>query len=190
MAGEEVAGVVGEEGGLALVDWSLGGEAPAELALFGIGLVAVSEEEVVVAAARALVFVIAVVLRVAVLHGDPLFEPVLGEDLVAEVPLAHVGGAVVGVGDELVETRGLRAERDVVGDAAALVGPEAGHDGAARGRGDGLGDVGLVEHVALGGELVEVGGLDLPVPVDGHGVGALLVGPDEQEIGLPAGTGG
>ena len=66
-------------------------------------------------------------------------------------------------------------------------GPESGHDRGAAGCADGLGDVGAIEDDALAGEAIHGGDVEACVAVGGHGVGALLVGPDEEEVGFVAG---
>ena len=53
----------------------------------------------------------------------------LGEDLVAEMPLAVVGGDVVAVLDHLGQAGRLGPERDVVLGAAGRVGVQAGQKG-------------------------------------------------------------
>ena len=75
-------------------------------------------------------------------------------------------------------------ERDVVLVGAVGVGPGAGHDGGAGGGADGGGDVAVLDDGAGFGEAVHPGSLDPVITVGGHGVGALLVGEDEEEVGL------
>ena len=51
-------------------------------------------------------------------------------------------------------------------------------------RADGLPAVGALEDEAPRGEAVEVRGLEKIVSVAGEGVGALFVGPEQQEVGV------
>jgi len=124
----------------------------------------------------------AVVGAVAVLDGNPLLEAVLCEYLVAQVPLAHIGGTVIGVVEQFRQNPGVDRQRDVVPGAPGRGGPEPGHHGRAVGRADRLGDVGPLEYHALRGQLVEIGGVNPRISVGSHGIGALFIGPDEQQV--------
>jgi len=63
------------------------------------------------------------------------------------------------------------------------LGVESGEDAGPGGRTWEGGDVILVEPHAPGGEPVEVGGVDVRVPVGAHGIQALLVGHDVEDVG-------
>ena len=88
---------------------------------------------------------------VEVFDADPFVEAVLLDHVVAEVPLAEVGGVVV-FADALGDSWAVGRERDVVAVKAYGVGVEAGHDGGAAGGADGLGDVGVIEDEGLIGD--------------------------------------
>jgi len=68
------------------------------------------------------------VAAVAILDRDPVAKTVLGEYLIAEVPLAHVGAFVVGVVEQFGQAACRRRQGNVVGGAAGGVGPQARQD--------------------------------------------------------------
>src|SRR5262249_40015262 len=103
---------------------------------------------------------------------------------VAEVPLAHVGGAVARIIEQLGHYFHVRAEMDIVVKAAVLMRPSPRHYAGASGRADGLRIVAAVEDDALGSQLVPDRHTVTRVAVRGHRIGALLVGPKEEKIGL------
>ena len=60
-----------------------------------------------------------------------------------------------------------------------------GEDGVAGGHTQGVGRVGLGEIRAARGEAIEGGGLDVAIAhAAAHGIGRLLVGHDEEDVGL------
>ena len=61
---------------------------------------------------------------------------------------------------------------------------QSGYEGGARWRADGLRAIGVFEDKALVGEGIHVRRLDPVVAVTRHGVGALLVGDEEQNVGV------
>ena len=183
---DELRGPVAQEGGLGELLGQcrriLAGEDHGALGLL-VRLVAALDQEVVIVAEYRQVLVVGVVVAVLVLYAHPLVEAVLADDLVAQVPLAVVGGVVlrrqeVGDGPDRV------VQANVVLQTAVDVGPQPGQDRRARRGADGRADVAVLEYEAAGGKGVEVGGLDEVVAVAGHRVGPLLVGEDEEYVGL------
>ena len=55
--------------------------------------------------------------------GNPLFESMLGENLVTQVPLAHVSRVVVGIANHFGQATKMRFQSDFVMGAAICVGP-------------------------------------------------------------------
>ena len=64
------------------------------------------------------------------------------------------------------------------------MGVETAEHGGSRGTAYGLTDVGVFEYVAFVCKGVEIRGVDVVVAITTHGVGALLVGEDEEEVGF------
>ena len=107
------------------------------------------------------------------LVGRPLAEVPLAEDrrLVARLPQQlRVGGQAV----VHVRRQGGDAVDVVVG---------AGEDGGPAGGADAVGAEAVVEAHALVGDAVEVGGAVDAAPVAAHGVGGVVVGHDEEDVG-------
>ena len=126
------------------------------------------------------VFASRVVLAV-VLCADPHVESVLPDDVVAQVPLAHVAAQVV-LRNHLGEDGNIGRQGELVHCGAGGVGVQTGHDGGA-GRGAyGLCDVGVLEDMAGVGERVEVRCLRPVASVTPHRVPALLVAHDEDKV--------
>src|SRR5580698_1315288 len=98
-----------------------------------------------------------VILVDPVLARPPLLKAALGENLVPEMPLTHIGCAVTGIVEQLGHGLDVRAKTDVVMQAAVLMRPGAGHDARPRGRADGLGIVAAVKDDAFGSELIPHG---------------------------------
>ena len=120
-------------------------------------------------------------LSVVVLCAGPHIEPVLLYHVVAEVPLAHVAAHVL-LGHHLREDGHVRRQRQLVHDRTGRMRVQTGHDRGAGRRADGLGNVGVLEDVAGGGEGVEIRGLGPAASVAPHGIPALLVAHDEDKV--------
>ena len=118
---------------------------------------------------------------VVVLRAGPHVEPVLLYHVVAEVPLAHVAAHVL-IRHHLGKDGHIRRKRQLVHNRAGRMRVEPSHDRRAGGRADGLGDVGVLEKVAGGGEGVEIRRLGPPAPIAPHRVPALLIAHYEDEV--------
>ncbi len=103
------------------------------------------------------------------------------------VPLADEGGLVAGRLQQLREGR-QRVIRIplLVGRHPVHVGVDAGEVAGARRAAERRGDEGAGEAHAAGGQAVEPRGLDPGVAGAAQGVGAMLVGQDEDEVGAGA----
>jgi len=114
--------------------------------------------------------------------------------VVAEVPFADDTGAVAG----FLEEFGVGGDRGVhgfdgifafgVAEDFVDVGEGAGEAGGSGGSAEGVGDEGVCEADAFGGEAVHVGGLQELVAVAAHEGDGLVVGHDEEDVG-PGGGG-
>ena len=107
--------------------------------------------------------------------------------IVGEVPFSEVGRLVAGAGkvrahgDELGGIEGdLRVVRH-----AGLMRETTGENGIAGGHAQGVWRVSFGEISASGGEAIEGGGLNVAIThAAAHGIGRLLVGHDEEDVGL------
>ncbi|MFT6863092.1 MAG: hypothetical protein ACJAVK_001653, partial [Akkermansiaceae bacterium] len=115
--------------------------------------------------------------------------------VVAEVPLAEAGGGVAlaleVVGDGVfggVESFFGRREEDMLVHADAL-GVAAGEEGGTGGGANRGGDHEVGELAAFGGEAVDIGGLDLGGAEAAEVAVALVIGEDDDEVGLVSGAG-
>jgi len=184
----EIDGAAFQELRFAPIDGKARGKAAAE-SIAPAGVESQGQQVMVVIASCLLIAFGAVVLNVVVLNGNPLLETMLGEDLVAQMPLSHVGAPVIRIAQEFGETGGGFGKGDVVFQDTAGVGPEARHDCRARRRANRLGHVCLFENDALRSQTVQIRDADFPVAVGGHGIGTLFVGPDEEQVGFAPGRG-
>ena len=187
---KEIASTPLKERRLALLDRQLRGETPREPGALPIMFMAEAPEVSTVVARAGAVAALAHGLAVD-LAAYPLLEAVLGIELVAEVPLAHVGSGVVVVAEQFGHAAHLRRECDAFPDVRPylrLVWPEAGQHGRPRWRAERPGHVGLFEDDALIGKLVDVGRMNPFVAVDGQRVGTLLIGLDDEQVALVATT--
>ena len=187
MRQDKLRSFVGQERWLRVLHRRLGNEAATVNAVV-VRSVAEPLQKRMIGAAGLVIATRGIVLLVAIFDGLPFLESVLREHFVAQMPFAHVTGAVTGIAQKLRERARIAPQCDVVADTAALVRPPAGHDGRPARRADRLRDVGAIEDHAFRGEAVERGHLEATIAVTAQSVGALLVGPEEQEIGLVAGS--
>jgi len=144
-----------------------------------IGFVIQVPQKPVVVASGGPVTALTVIFAVTVLDGDPLLEPMLREDLIAQVPFPHIGGPIIRIIEQFRKTGSLLREWDVVGDTPVRVRPQTGQYRGSRGGADRLCAIGSPEDRRFGGEFVEVGGVDPGVPVNRHRVRPLFIGPQE-----------
>ena len=107
--------------------------------------------------------------------------------VVGEVPFAEVGRLVAGAsevrahGDEL---GGIEGDLRVVG-YLGLMREATGEDGVAGRHTQRVGRVGFGEIRAARGEAIKGGGLDVAIShPEAHGIGRVLVGHDEENVGL------
>ena len=103
-----------------------------------------------------------------------------------EVPLADHGGLVAGALEFLGDVIALGVERLFEGVDAVLVAVLAGEDGGAAGRADRVGAEAVGEAHAAVGDAVDVRRLVDAAAVGGDGVGGVVVGHDEEDVGLGA----
>jgi hypothetical protein len=195
-----VGGDVGKEGlaGAALGVHPFGG-----LTVEHVGAIAAGLDELPVVQDRGIKILVAG--RVAARAGKDLPDaaPAVDEHFVkaarggqilffiAEMPLAEDAGGVTRIAEHLSESDGLWCEafafEDGVGDAVLEL-VAAGEEGGA-GRGTGGADVKILKAHALGAEAVEVGRLEDGVAVGGDVAVALVVGEEEDDVGLSGGLG-
>ena len=167
-AGEVVGGVFAGEGDAAVGEMVLGVGG----ALLGLG------EEVGVEV-LALVLVDGPAVPVGVADG-------LGA---AHVPLAEEGGVVAAVAEGAAD--GLDLGGDVVEDGdAVLAAVHARHDAGARGGADGVRHEDVLEEGALLGQAVDARGLVDARAVGADGVGGVVIGHDEEDVGAFLAGGG
>src|SRR5262245_988427 len=99
-----------------------------------VDFVALAQQEIVISAASVLVAAFGVIgLIDAVLNRAPFLETALREDLVTQVPLAHVSGAVGGIVQQFRHGLHVGTELDIVVQASVLMRPSSGHDAGSRG---------------------------------------------------------
>ena len=100
-----------------------------------------------------------------------------------QVPLSDQGGAVTGLAQEFGEGH-LRAVEDVtIGHLPIVEGmPTRKYDRPGRGA-NRIGDVAALEGHSLLGDAVEVGGLDQFRPIGAYGMGGMIIGEDEEDVG-------
>ena len=127
-------------------------------------------------------------------EGGIVVDALAGEDVPVveaggvgdEVPLADHGGLVAGALQFLGDVIALRVERLVEGVDAVLVAVLAGEDRGAAGRADGVGAEAVGEAHAAVGDAVDVRRLVDAAAVGGDGVGGVIVGHDEEDVGRAA----
>ena len=128
---------------------------------------------------------IGVILAVVVLDALPFIKSVLGEGLIAQVPLPVIGG----LGSRSVRysamVLNLRIQADIVGVGSVIVGHQPGHDRTAGRRADRLGAIGALEAEAAFTQGPQVGRLHRIIPGPGNSVTAVLVGPEEKQVWPP-----
>lgn len=127
------------------------------------------------------------VVRALATEADPVIEARLRiVALAAHVPFAEEAGLVAGllqIGGK--EDRTAR-DRRVVVDDLMLVGIGAGEDGSAGWAAEGRGDEGVPEVSALGRDAIHVRGFEERLGLEEtHGVVAVVVGKDENDIAAP-----
>ena len=160
-AGEVVGGVFAGEGDAAVGEVVLGG---------GRALLRVGEEVGVE------------VLPLVLIDGPAVPVGVADGVGAAHVPLAEEGGVVAAVAEGTAD--GLDFGGDVVEDGdAVLAAVHARHDAGARGRADGVGDEDVLKEGAFLGEAVDAGGLVDPRAIGRDGVGRVVIGHDEEDVG-------
>ena len=100
-----------------------------------------------------------------------------------KVPLSDQGGAVTGLAQEFGEGH-LRAVEDVPVGHLAIVKrmPTGKNDRPGRGA-NRIGDVAALEGHSLLGDAVEVGSLDQFRPIGAYGMGGMIIGEDEEDVG-------
>lgn len=115
-------------------------------------------------------------------NGYPLFEPVLRKDLVAQVPLAHVSGAVVGIADHFGQATKMRFQSDTVVRATICVGPGSRQEGRSRWRANRVRYAGLLKYKRLRSKLVEIRRQDLVTAITRDRVSSLLIRKKDEQI--------
>lgn len=105
------------------------------------------------------------------------------------MPFADHGGLVAGGLEELGDGFTLWVQGVVEGVDAVLVTVLTGEDGGAGGGADGVGHEAVGEAGSLGGKAVDVGCAVDAAAVGGDGVGGVVVGHDEQDVGAGGGLG-
>ena len=110
-----------------------------------------------------------------------------GGFVVGEVPFAEVGSLVSGAGEVRAhghELGGIEGDFRVVSHAG-LMRQASGENRVASGHTQRVGRVGFGEIRAARGEAIEGGSLDVAIThTAAHGIGRLLVGHDEEDVGL------
>ena len=101
-----------------------------------------------------------------------------------EVPFAEEGGVVASGLEELGEGGLGTVEELVEAGDAVFVGVFSGEDGGAGGGAEGVGGEGVLEAHPFFGEAVKGGGLDVFVPVATEGLAGVVVGENEDDVGL------
>ena len=171
---QEIDGLVGYPGGDAVL-FLHGGEHGLHLAL---------PDAVDFRAGKGLLFIIFPHVIQGQLH---VFEAVVGSGGV-EVHLPLGAGLVAGIGQQGGQSRAVfrtflhEGRVGAVGGHAALIALQAGHDGRTGGHADGASGIAGSVAGAHGGHVVQVGREDALVPPGVHGVEALLVGGDQQDV--------
>jgi hypothetical protein len=131
-------------------------------------------------------------------HGGVVVLALVDEDVVvveaagfgAEVPLADEGGLVAGLLEQYWKGGEAAIEESFVGGVADHVGVQAGEDGRAAGGTDGVGGEVAIEAEAFVGEAVDVWcGIAIGA-VGADGLGAVIIGEDEDDVGAIGGGGG
>ena len=171
--------------GFTVSDGAPRGEGPAEF-VASVRLISLLDQKVMVIASLTSVAPVAIIERVSIFHRDPFPESVLGEDFIPQVPLAHICRVVIQIVHQLRKAGDVGGQWNIVLDAPGRVRPQARHNGRPVGRANRLGDVGPLEHDAFSTQLIEIGCMNANVAVGRHGVGPLLIGPEEQQVGLIA----
>jgi hypothetical protein len=123
MPPQEFHGLVSEKSGLTVLNRKTGGEGTTEVAPGRFRLIPPFSQEVPVRAFRRLIPIRPIETPVRVLDSPPLLEAVLCENLISQMPLAHVSSAIVRVIQDLGQARDSHRERDVVFNTAARVRP-------------------------------------------------------------------
>ena len=101
-----------------------------------------------------------------------------------QVPLSDQGGLVACLAKDLGEGH-LRAIEDVpVGHLSVVKGMATGKNNCPGGGADRIGDVATLEGHSLLRDAVEVGGLNQFRPVGADGMGGMVIGKDEEYVGL------
>jgi hypothetical protein len=104
---------------------------------------------------------------------------------ITEVPLPGDGGAIAGLLKELREGdfAFIHAAFSDGGDSIGAIVSSGERDGAA-GRTDGERDEGILETGSLSSEAIEVGSFEMGVAGAAHGIGAVVIGKDEDDVWL------
>ena len=150
--------------------------------VFHIRLKAVFHKELVIRAELKQTCRIRKRMPVRILATHPGVKAVLRENLIAQVPFAHVG-AVVFVGKILGYGRHIGRQRYVAGGHPGGVGPQASQHGCPRRAAHRLAYVGVLEHKTLFGQPVEGRRLNLIIAVAPECVGALMVCENVEQVG-------
>ncbi len=184
---QKASGMAGLEGGLGQLLRQLG-RPGARKDLGPVPLVirfeALFQQKVMVVCEERAVLLFGEVTAILVIHTQPVLKAVLGDDFVAQMPLAVIAADIIRR-HQFSYGWDLGPERDVVGRAAVAVRVQAGHDRRAGRRADRLRDVGVLKEHTLASQPVQDRRLNHAVAITAQGVSSLLVGEDKQQIGFP-----
>ena len=151
--------------------------------VFRIGCKPPLDQEMVIRAKHVQPLQRGIATPIRVFAADPRRKPVLGKNLIPQVPFAHKGRLIFRR-QHLGKSRHLGAQRHIARGHAGSVRPQSSQHSGPRRAAHRLAHIGVFKDKAIGSQPVERRGLNLLVAIAAQRIHALLISEDVEYVGM------